>query len=284
MHKHPPEKWWRHKVTKARSYKLHKPYENIHIGSDPCDGYTPEDAQKFDAILNVSDSECAFFHPSRPDQKMYWYPLNELGYWGYAHFLVTKKILDYHYDRGDKVLIHCHAGAYRSVRTGIWWLVGRGFTPEEAMAMDWGKPADRLKEEYGENWKDHVFIDVVRGNAPKNLVEMYARMKTRPTDSFANCLLVDRERSLIDNTTDVLSQRYSKTIQWWSWFKIWLRDKKDRFTYWRKGFVRVKIGEYTTVVCKPEEVQDQIDSFREHMARIDRESSTEALADELLPD
>ena len=262
MHNHPPDKWWQHKKTKARKYKLSKPFENIWIGSDPQDGYTPEDAHKFDAILNVSDSECAFFYPSRPGQRMYWSPLNEMGYWGYAHFFYTKKILDFHYDRGETVLVHCHAGAYRSVRTGIWWMVSRGYTLEEAYALDWGEPLDELRKK--DHWEYSLNCDIIKGNTPKNLPKLYARMAASSQTYALGGLCLHgkdgKDEDLLDTTSDVLSTeerarwKQHARLRWWREFKYWVNEQKARFWRWRKGLIKIKLG-YCWQVCKPENEQ-----------------------------
>src|SRR5579863_8548765 len=66
-------------------YRLKPPYDNVYVGPDPHDGMTKEFADQFDAIVNVSSTECATFEPSRPDQRTYWYPIIEMGRWSLGY-------------------------------------------------------------------------------------------------------------------------------------------------------------------------------------------------------
>ncbi len=54
---------------------------------------------------------------------LYWYPINELGQWGYSVFFWAKRILDFRTGRGESILIHCKAGVHRSPTILFTWLL-----------------------------------------------------------------------------------------------------------------------------------------------------------------
>lgn len=105
---------------------VHPDYTNITIGSTPLDGMIKPKAESFDAIINVSHSPEALFEPSRPDQRTYWYPVNEMGEWTYSYFVWLFAILDFHHSKKHKIYIHCHAGVYRSPEAVRLWLFYKG--------------------------------------------------------------------------------------------------------------------------------------------------------------
>ncbi len=102
-------KWYEHEKDKINleRCKCAAPFDNIFVTPTPRDGLTKESADSFDAIINVCHSPEVLFQPSRPDQRTYWYPVNELGEWSYAYFAYMFKVLDYHYDLGHRIIVHC---------------------------------------------------------------------------------------------------------------------------------------------------------------------------------
>lgn len=94
--------------------------DSLYQGSHP---ESLEQGVEFDIIINVSDSPCSSLDTKpvsfykRPIH--FWMPVNECGKWDYAAFYATKRILD---SLKGKALIHCHAGAYRSVIIAYSWL------------------------------------------------------------------------------------------------------------------------------------------------------------------
>lgn len=126
-------KWFEHAENKASGYNLKAPYDRIIVGCDPRDGMTKETADSFDVYVNVSDSACSTFEPSRLGQAMHWYPVNECGLWNLSYLFWLKTVLDHHFDAGHRIYLHCHAGAYRSPSAAVLWLQSRGHTPEEAL-------------------------------------------------------------------------------------------------------------------------------------------------------
>jgi hypothetical protein len=89
-------------------------------------------AQRYCAVVNVSDSPCATFD-YQLKVPSFWFPINEIGQWLHSPFFGTLRVVNEYY-KGDKsVLIHCHAGANRSPSVAYAILVGvKGYTPEEA--------------------------------------------------------------------------------------------------------------------------------------------------------
>lgn len=132
---HEGKPWWDQPKTWATWYHLKPPYNNVVVGCDPRDGMTKEDAQQFDAIVNVSSTKCATFMPARPDQRTYWFPIIEMGRWPVVYLLWLKEVMDYHHKQGHKIYLHCHAGAFRSPSAAILWMESRGHTIPEALDL-----------------------------------------------------------------------------------------------------------------------------------------------------
>lgn len=76
-----------------------------------------EDIEKYNvkAIVNVSCEPCLLFKSKKP---YFWFPINELNWFGYAPFFTTLRI----YEKYKTIIIHCHAGINRSptVAYAIW--------------------------------------------------------------------------------------------------------------------------------------------------------------------
>ena len=183
------EDWFKQDETKVRGNYCSPPFDNIFIGSDPQDGMTKEVADSFDAILNVSCTPCSLFHPSRPDQRTYWVPVNEMGVWNYSAIVSACKILDFHHSKGHKIYIHCHAGAYRSPTMVMIWL-------HVTQKMDYKFGSQMLKtemsleeaykisknyseEEYSKRFKDEkpYRLTYFKGNMPPAFNEFINRLR-----------------------------------------------------------------------------------------------------------
>ena len=89
-------------------------------------------SQHYCAVINVSDSACATFDYQKAGIPSFWFPINEIGAWGYSPFFGTLRVVNEYY-KGDKpVLIHCHAGANRSPSVAFAILLTKGYTAKEA--------------------------------------------------------------------------------------------------------------------------------------------------------
>lgn len=67
----------------------------------------------FSAVINVADSPCQLFDSP---VSQYWFPIHEVGHWGYEPFYAAAKVVDHYIEKGSKrpIIIHCHAGVLRS--------------------------------------------------------------------------------------------------------------------------------------------------------------------------
>lgn len=173
------------------------PFDRIYITPTPKDGLTKEVADSFDAIINVSHSPEVLFESSRPDQRTYWYPVNECGEWSYAYFSYIFTILDFHYEKGHKILLHCHAGAYRSPSIVRQWLRYKGYSMEEAYNI----AAGRISTFENDSFKEFCLNQNKKlGNLPPN---------------FDQYLINLRERSKLDH--NYISSIYQKNGTMLSW-------------------------------------------------------------------
>lgn len=201
-------KWFEHKETEIRGRWMPAPYQNVFIGSDPRDGATKEWADQFDAVINVSCTEGSLFEPSRPDQRTYWYPLNEGGQWSYAFFFMMFKIIDHHYRKGDKLYIHCHAGAYRSPSIFRNWLVAcENKTLEQANEIERGKiwEDDPHMKHYS------VYQNFLLGNTPPNYQEFIYRIRSEGIkDARFMCILLQPQP--LNKTVQVRTRMRYKTL------------------------------------------------------------------------
>jgi len=204
---------------------------------------TEETAKQFDAIVNVSCSPCAYFHPAFPGQAMHWYPVNEMGQWNYGYFYWLVKVLDFHYKKGHKIYLHCHAGAYRSPHAAIFWLMSRGHTHEEAIEIEWNDPerTKRWKEERdGSMWKYKLTYCYRQGNIPKGVDKLFKRMREHPTWSFAGIMLHDPWIASVPETAGTFRMRFSRWKHKTFWFyykpKWYIKRRKQLAMYYVRGY------------------------------------------------
>jgi hypothetical protein len=169
-------KWFEQSENKASGYKLKAPYDNVIVGCDPRDGMTQATADSFDVYINVSDTACTTFEPSRLGQFMHWYPVNECGLWNLSYLYWLKTVMDHHYNAGHRIYLHCHAGAYRSPSAAVLWLQSRGHSPAEA--LDLGKEKESCLYRL---WKSY-------DNIPKLKDDVFRLMSEHPTWSLGGIL------------------------------------------------------------------------------------------------
>jgi len=239
--------WWDQPKNFGRGYWLDAPYDNIFIGCDPGDGYTKEFAQSFDAIVNVSSTRCKTFEPARPDQRTHWFPIIEMGRWPIVYLLWIKEVMDHHWKKGDKIYLHCHAGAFRSPSAALLWLDSRGHTKEEALKICHDK-------------SDGIFrIQGYQGNIPKKkdkVFQMFREQEERIKERGYGTLCIESimtydVKDLWDH--EVMSGKYRKWhIQreiFWFWYrpKYWINGKLDVVKRWfkREGYIKEGIGTTT---------------------------------------
>jgi hypothetical protein len=218
-------KWYQQEKDEVRGFYLNAPYDKIFIGCDPKDGMTQKSADHFDVFMNVSDSACSTFEPSRPGQHMHWYPVNEMGQWNLSYVFWLKTILDHHYAQGHRIYLHCHAGAYRSPSAAILWLLSRGHTRSEACFI----LKERSQYIY-KMWEDH-------GNVHPLTFRVFEEMNKHPKWSLAGHL-----HAIWDlRYEEILGGRTRKRaiLRKYLWFyfepKYWLMEKKRKMIDWLKG-------------------------------------------------
>lgn len=228
--------WYDQPKNFARWYALKPPYDSIHVGCDPGDGMTKATADFYDAIVNVSSTKCATFAPSRPDQRTYWFPLIELGRWPIVYLLWLKEVLDFHYAKGHKVYLHCHAGAFRSPSTALLWLQSRGHTPEEALEIDGSKTAGtyRIQERQGNihSLKDKLF-EMFRAQEAEIAERGWGTLCIETICTYNLKALTDHEVLSGENR-----RRHILTKVFWFYFKPkwWIKGRLSEFRYWREGY------------------------------------------------
>lgn len=240
MENQKPETWFQATEVKARGRKMRAPYDKIVIGCDPVDGMTPEAARSFDAIVNVSCSPCAYFYPSFPGQYMHWYPINEMGQWPLSAFYWIKHVLDFHYERGHRVYLHCHAGAYRSPTFGTYWLVSRGHSLDEAIEIELNDDAGvqrRKKEEGGLYWKYRKEFPYKEGNIKvKQVLELFKRMREHPTYSYGSII---HNPPIAPNAEICGRYRWAYRLDQYLWWyrrpMYWLSRRVDYAMYYVRG-------------------------------------------------
>ena len=263
--------WYNQLETKAKYRRMCDPFGNIYIGTDPTDGFTKKDADFFDAIVNVSDSECAYFYPSKPDQKMHWFPINECGYWGYASFYYIKKVLDWHYDQGHNIYLHCHAGANRSPTMFVHWLTSKGYSLFDASVMEYyGRKEHPIVSRKDKGWNQHVYFNINQGHIPKNLTALYANMGVDPQIPLAGCLL---NKGNIDDTTDILAEptlkrhrRYTRYRLYYK-FKGKIKDIPYNVKLFLSGKCTVQLDKGISTTCKRKDRDKVLKAFKDRMRK-----------------
>lgn len=129
--KHPWD-WYKVKKTATRMVQLKEPFDRICFGANPVNGIEPTIATKFKVIVNVSCDPGTSFYPSFLGQTMYWYPLTETGPFEEKALYWFKRVMDYHFNRGDTIYVHCEFGLSRSPTILNSWLQSRGLTDKQA--------------------------------------------------------------------------------------------------------------------------------------------------------
>ena len=142
------------------------------------------------AVVNVSDSQCATFDYQKAGIPSFWFPINEIAYWGHSPFFGTLWVVN-EYFRGDNpILIHCHAGANRSPSIAYAILRAKGYTPKEAeQSLNY----DEMSQVFKRN------IEMKR--IPKNIIQFLIEADKDATSSLRYCL----------SKIDALYEEWAKT-------------------------------------------------------------------------
>jgi len=237
-----PKVWCEAKEDLARGSALGEPYQNVIIGTDPRDGMTPETAKSYQAIVNVSDSEGAYFHPAYPGQAMHWIPLNEMGYWGYAAWFKIIKVLEHHHNLGHKIYLHCAAGAYRSPTAAMFWILYRDVSWRECLKILWPGRDELLKDPQHVAWKKS--FPFRNGNVRPGIWEFLWRMQQAPKTHSLSAILSyvypDSYHKYLEYTPEVRSYNL---LEKKSWHRFW-KTPKDKIRYKYKDISQYLRGYY----------------------------------------
>lgn len=146
----------------------------------------------YSAVVNVSDSPCATFD-YQLKVPSFWFPINEIGEWGYSPFFGTLKVVNEYWKEGKPILIHCHAGANRSPSIAMAIMIAKGYTTEE---VEQSLQYPELGRVYKRN-RDRKHI-------PNNIVVFLREADKYPNESLHMIL------KRIDSLYDTWSQRKHK--------------------------------------------------------------------------
>lgn len=251
------KKWYEgpdDKYGGVRGHWCREPYNNIFIGSSPRDGADKEWADQFDAIVNVSCTEEALFEPSRPDQRTYWYPVNEGGEWSYAFFLMMFKILDHHYKAGHKIYVHCHAGAYRSPSIVRWWIYTKtsNFEKSYELARDRDlKPENEVPEDMRSR-RYALYQNYLLGNLPPNFQEFITRYANHR--EYPNYVSYLYEPHRISNRPELHRKEHKTVMDFINRYK-WriqrpFKNLYERYLIFRQKNIRIQVSRGMSVITK----------------------------------
>jgi hypothetical protein len=133
-------------------------------------------------VVNVSDTPCMTFEYQNNGIKALWFPIHEVGQWGYSPFYGTAKFLDQKLASGDErpILIHCHAGANRSVCVAYAVLKSVESTQAE---ID-------HKLEIGEGLPNLFQININKGYIPSDIIEFLKARHKNPSYAIHGLLQI----------------------------------------------------------------------------------------------
>ena len=134
-------------------------------------------SQYYSAVINVSDSPCATFDYQKSGLPSFWFPINEIEFWGHSPFYGAIKIVNEYY-KGDKpILIHCHAGANRSPSVAFAILLAKGYTVTEAEeSLDY----PNISKVFSRN--------IERKHIPRNIIDFLIEADKDEVTSLHFCL------------------------------------------------------------------------------------------------
>ena len=100
----------------------------------------------WDVIINVNDTM-----PVNTSTQVFWLPIDQVTFWGYPVFFATKRILDEHFKRHSRILVHCMMGAHRSRMIVYAWLLSRGLKGPAIDELMGGNYTDTFKTAVRQN-------------------------------------------------------------------------------------------------------------------------------------
>lgn len=175
-------------------------------------------AARYSAVINVADSPCLSLDMSRWIPSL-WFPVNEVGDWGYAVFYGAQKTW-YSFRTADKpVLIHCHGGAVRAPHVVYALLLGDGMSEEgAAKALETKDLPASFKRK------------MRQGYIPKDIVEFLKAAKENPTFSIIGVLnhIGSKNTFLPVKTGPLMSSRYNPITGEVEWYKSPRRPNKAK--------------------------------------------------------
>jgi len=162
-----PKTWYKSKKQYSRQTRPTLIINNtvIVIGTDPRDGFTEENAKRFDAWINVADTPCNSLSQIPWKTERYWFPVAEIHRWTYNHAYWIKNLMDaLVFERKDikSIYIHCHAGAKRSPTSLIMWLMSR-YGLDEALSLVYPEEEDK------KSWRGLIKKSIKKGGRYKEL-------------------------------------------------------------------------------------------------------------------
>ena len=109
----------------------------------------------WDVIVNLNDSL-----PSQTGVQVFWFPIDQITFWGYPVFFATKRVLDEAVRQHKRILVHCMMGTHRSRMVVYAWLLSRGLK-EPAIKELMGSDHD-----YGQEFRRAVRENHVPSDLP----------------------------------------------------------------------------------------------------------------------
>jgi hypothetical protein len=137
------------------------------------------------ACVNVSDTECITFDLAKRGFPSFWFPIHEVGQWGYAPFYGAVKVYDQFASPEKPILIHCHACVNRSVSVAYYVLSAEGYTDSEIQ----------------QHLNDKVYIplffrNIRQGYIPADVFDFLKARKQYPTYSLQGLLQIIKSPNL----------------------------------------------------------------------------------------
>jgi hypothetical protein len=171
-------------ITKIESY-------NVTIA--PVDQYeellADNSSPRYDVVVSLRDVAPHF---GRGGFRHYWYPINEASDWGYGPFFWSKRILDFHTERNDRILVHCSAGVHRSPMIVLAWLLSLEVRKNGPNNLNLAK----IQSLIGSDAVDLYEADTRKGRIPADLERFFQLMDENLGSGLTDCLeLLGRHRA-----------------------------------------------------------------------------------------